>query len=63
LNGFHSTPVSDLWPLKGMKIKELLCDFQYERDAKLLRSIATLETINGMPAAEFWKEAEAQRKN
>jgi len=41
-----------------MPLKELWCDFQPERDAEILRSIKTLETINGKPAAEFWKEVE-----
>jgi hypothetical protein len=40
-----------------------LCEFKYERDAALLRSVATLEKINDKPAAEFWKEEEAQRKS
>jgi hypothetical protein len=29
-----------------------------QRDAEILRSIKTLETINGKPAAEFWKEVD-----
>ena len=54
--------MSDLSPLKGMPLKELGCDFKPERDAEILRSIKTLETINGKPAAEFWKEFEAPPK-
>jgi hypothetical protein len=49
-------PVTDLSPLKGMPLKELLIDFRPERDAALLRSLTTLERINGKPAADFWKE-------
>jgi serine/threonine protein kinase len=57
------TKVSDLSPLKGMPLKELLCDFEPERgDAEILRSIKTLEKINGKPAAEFWKEVEERKK-
>jgi len=41
----QNTRVSDLSPLKGMPLKELECDFQPERDAAILRSIKTLETI------------------
>jgi hypothetical protein len=51
------TLVSDLSPLKGMPLQDLHCDFKPERDAALLRSIKTLGTINGKPAAEFWKVA------
>ena len=55
------TMVSDLSPLKNMPLKELRCNFKAERDAEILRSIKTLETINDKPAAEFWKEVDAQR--
>jgi hypothetical protein len=50
------TKVPDLSVLKGMPLKQLLCDFKPERDAEILRSIKTLEKINGKPAAEFWKQ-------
>ena len=52
------TKVTDLSLLKGMPLKELSCDFQPDRDAEILRSIKTLETINGKPAAEFWKDVD-----
>ena len=55
------TKVADLSPLKGMPLKELYCDFQPERDAAILRSIKTLENINGKPAAEFWKDVESKK--
>jgi hypothetical protein len=32
--------------------------FWRERDADILRSIKTLETINGKAAAAFWKEVD-----
>jgi hypothetical protein len=51
--------LSDLWPLKGMSLKELWCDLQRERDAALLRSLKTLERINGTAATQFWKEVAA----
>ena len=50
------THISDLSPLTGKPLRVLSCDFQAERDTDVLRSIPTLETINGKPAAEFWKE-------
>jgi len=53
--------VSDLSLLRGMPLKILMCDFKYERDAELLHSIKTLETINGKPAAAFWKEVETKK--
>jgi hypothetical protein len=52
----HGTKVTDLAPLKGMPLKTLQCDFRPERDAEILRTIKTLETINGKTAAAFWKE-------
>jgi len=57
---FEGTPVSDLSPLGGMPLKAIRCDFQPDRDAKLLRSLNTLETINGKSAAEFWKEVDGK---
>jgi hypothetical protein len=44
--------------LKGMRLKEIHCDFQRERDTSLLRSLTTLERVNDKPAADFWKEAD-----
>jgi len=52
----RGTKVRDLSPLKDMPLQELICDFEPKRDAEILRSIPTLKTINGKPAAEFWKE-------
>lgn len=53
------TKVTDLSPLKEMPLKELRCDFDPKRDTEILRSLKTLETINGLPVAEFWKQVEA----
>lgn len=47
--------ITDLSPLKGLSLKRLVCDFQPARDAEILRSIMSLETINDQPATEFWK--------
>ncbi len=52
------TRVTDLSLIKDLPLKELDCDFRPERDADILRSIQTLEKINGKPAAEFWREVE-----
>jgi serine/threonine protein kinase/Leucine-rich repeat (LRR) protein len=52
----NGTRVSDLSPLKGMPLKEIHCNFRPERDAGILRSITTLEKINGKPAAQFRQE-------
>jgi Leucine-rich repeat (LRR) protein len=55
----YYTKVKDFTPLKDTPLKELWCDFDPKRDTEVLRSIKTLETINGLPVAEFWKEVEA----
>jgi hypothetical protein len=39
-----------------LPLTKLDCDFQPERDAKILRAIKTLETINDQPVKAFWKE-------
>jgi formylglycine-generating enzyme required for sulfatase activity len=57
---FH-TRVTDISPLQDMPLKELRWDFDPKRDSEIVRSIKTLETINGLPAEEFWKEIEAGR--
>lgn len=54
--------ISDLSPLKELPLKYLGVDFKPDRDADILRSIKTLETINGKSAAEFWKAVEDQKK-
>jgi hypothetical protein len=54
--------VRDLTPLKGMPLKDLYCDFRPERDAEILRSIKTLEKINGKPATEILKPADGLKR-
>ena len=55
-----STNVTDLSLLKELPLKTLFCDFNADRDAMVLRSIKTLEQINGKPVAEFWSNVDAQ---
>jgi serine/threonine protein kinase len=55
--GCDRTRVTDLAPLKGMPLVELWCPLKPARDARFLRSLQTLEQINGRPAREFWKAA------
>ena len=55
----RGTRIGDLTLLKGMPLKDLDCDFRPERDGEILRSIKSLEKINGKPAAEFWKDFNA----
>jgi len=52
-----ATGVTDLAPLRGMPLKALECNFRPERDAAILRSIKTLEQINGEPAAKLLPKA------
>jgi hypothetical protein len=49
------TKITDFSPLKDMPLNEVQFDINPKRDAAILRSIKTLETINEKPAAEFWK--------
>jgi serine/threonine protein kinase/Leucine-rich repeat (LRR) protein len=56
------TQVPNLWPLKGVPLQILYCDYKAYRDANILRSIKTLETINGKPAKEFWKQVEQKQE-
>jgi hypothetical protein len=45
-----------------MPLKDLYLDFGPDRDADILRSIKTLETISLKPAAEFWEEVKERKK-
>jgi len=45
-----------------MPLKELYCDFKPKRDAEILRSIKTLEMINGKPAKDFWVEVDGKKQ-
>ena len=49
------TKVTDLSPLKDMPLTNLTCDFKPDRDAAVLRSISTLQTLNDKPAREVLK--------
>ncbi|MBL8794192.1 MAG: protein kinase [Planctomycetia bacterium] len=56
------TPIADFSPLQDLPLKELVCDkLRPERDATILRSIKTLEKINGRSPAEFWKEGDGKK--
>jgi Leucine-rich repeat (LRR) protein len=45
----NNTKVTSLAPLKDMPLRELTCDFRPDRDLPILRSIKTLQKINGEP--------------
>jgi hypothetical protein len=53
------TGVTDLTPLKGMPLKSLVCPIRGKQDREVLRSLASLQTINHQPVAEFWKKVGA----
>ena len=47
----------DLAPLTHLPLEELTCPEPMARkDGPVLKGIKTLKTINGRPAAEFWKQ-------
>ena len=54
----QGSKVTDLSPVKDLPLTWLVCDFRPERDAKILRAIPTLKTINDKPAVEFWRSVE-----
>jgi serine/threonine protein kinase/Leucine-rich repeat (LRR) protein len=55
----QGTAVTDLSLLKDMPLAVLHCNFVPGRDGAILRSIKTLDKINGQPAAEFLNQAAA----
>jgi len=56
----RQTRVSDFTPLKEMRLQELSLDFDPQRDTELLRSMPSLEKINGMPIKDFWRAVAEQ---
>lgn len=56
----EGTRVKSLSPLQGMPLKDLICDFDPARDTAVLKSIRSLEAINGQAVSEFWKSAETR---
>jgi serine/threonine-protein kinase len=54
-----NTRVTDFSLLAEMPLRVLYLDFNPARDTALLRSLGTLESVNGTPIAEFWKKLEA----
>lgn len=57
-----STPLRDLTPLAGLPLRELYCVPAVAMEAnnrKTLVALKTLEKINALPVAEFWKQADA----
>jgi Leucine-rich repeat (LRR) protein len=60
--GFYARPIEDLAPLADSPLVEIYCSpplASRPENVKVLKSIPTLKTINGLPAAEFWKKVEA----
>jgi eukaryotic-like serine/threonine-protein kinase len=51
--------VADIAPLLGMPLKSVRYCVDPKRDREILRSIKTLEEINRLPVAEFWKQVDA----
>ncbi len=56
------TRVTDLSPIRGMPLYGIYFhDFRPERDGEILRSLkGTLQEINYRPAANFWRDFEAE---
>jgi eukaryotic-like serine/threonine-protein kinase len=47
--------ISDFSPLRDLPLRIVEADFDLARDADILRSIKSLQQINGKPTEEFWK--------
>jgi hypothetical protein len=51
----------DLAPLEGMPLKSLYCPFKPDRDAPVLRSLKSLERLNGQPVELAFPGLHARR--
>jgi serine/threonine protein kinase/Leucine-rich repeat (LRR) protein len=58
----YHTQAIDLAPLRGLPLEAISWTLTPLSDTRIVRSIKTLKRINDKPAAEFWKEADAQRQ-
>ena len=58
----EGTKVEDLTPLEGMKLVEISLPPGTPKGLELLRKMKSIEKINDMPAAEFWKQHDAGKK-
>ena len=56
------TNVTDLSLFRQMPLKTIYYDVQPDRDTEILRSIKTLEEINGQTPEQFWKDVEAGKR-
>lgn len=52
----YGNRITDLSPLRDMPLRELGCDFGLKRDMPAVKSIKTLQIINGKTVEDFWKE-------
>ncbi|MCX7826570.1 MAG: hypothetical protein N2689_13570, partial [Verrucomicrobiae bacterium] len=52
----EDTPIKDFSPLTNCPLREIHCS--PNANLRPLRSVKTLEKINGRPAAEFWKQVD-----
>jgi formylglycine-generating enzyme required for sulfatase activity len=52
------TEITDLSPIKSLKLRSIFIKFQAQRDEAVLRSMNTLAEINGKSPKLFWKEWE-----
>jgi hypothetical protein len=43
-----------------MPLTRIALTYRPEQDGDIIRSLKTLLSINGKPAAEFWKEADTK---
>ncbi|MBY0524509.1 MAG: hypothetical protein K2R98_13985 [Gemmataceae bacterium] len=54
-------PATDLTPLlRAVPVPALSCDGEADRDAAALRSLRSLEGINGLPIELFWKSVDEE---
>lgn len=57
----EKTRVTDYTPLRDAGVSHLICDFNPERDGQVLRSIQSLQEINGTTTDKFWKQLEIEK--
>ncbi len=49
-------PITDFRPIASLPLKQIRGDFQMDRDEEVLRSMKSLQFINGLPVEDFWRQ-------
>lgn len=59
----NGCPITDFRPIAQLPLRQIRGDFILERDESVLRSIKSLQMINGLPVKDFWQQPTRQAQD